>query len=276
MSGTVLDAIVDGVREDVAARERAVPLNALGEAAVAPPRPVLEALRTPGASLIAEIKRRSPSKGDLAPIGEPADLARTYAGVGAAAISVLTEERRFGGSLQDLVAVRAAVDTPLLRKDFLVGEYQVREARAAGADLVLLIVAALDQPLLADLLALTHELGMEALVEVHDEEELECAVTVGSRIIGVNTRNLKTLEVDPATPARLVPQVPGGVVAVSESGIRTPQDVRTAVSAGARAVLVGEALVTAADPAAAAAGLVAAGAAPADPTPSDRMGGTSR
>lgn len=236
MTGTVLDAIVDGVREDVAARERAVPVNALGEAAVAPPRPVLEALRAPGASLIAEIKRRSPSKGDLAPIGEPADLARTYADAGAAVISVLTEERRFGGSLADLEAVRAAVDTPLLRKDFLVGEYQVREARAAGADLVLLIVAALDQPLLADLLALTHELGMEALVEVHDEDELERAVTVGSRIIGVNSRNLKTLEVDPATPARLVPQVPGDVVAVSESGIRTPQDVRTAVSAGARAV----------------------------------------
>ena len=262
----MLDAIVDGVREDVAARERAVPLNALGEAAVAPPRPALEALRTPGASLIAEIKRRSPSKGDLAPIGEPADLARTYAGAGAAAISVLTEERRFGGSLQDLVAVRAAVDTPLLRKDFLVGEYQVREARAAGADLVLLIVAALDQPLLADLLALTHELGMEALVEVHDEEELERAITVGSRIIGVNSRNLKTLEVDPATPARLVPQVPGDVVAVSESGIRTPQDVRTAVSAGARAVLVGEALVTSAYPGGTAAALVAAGAPAAHPT----------
>ena len=179
---------------------------------------------------------------------------------------MLTEERRFGGSLADLEAVRAAVDTPLLRKDFLVGEYQVREARAAGADLVLLIVAALDQPLLADLLALTHELGMEALVEVHDEDELERAVTVGSRIIGVNSRNLKTLEVDPATPARLVPQVPGDVVAVSESGIRTPQDVRTAVSAGARAVLVGEALVTSAYPGGTAAALVAAGAPAAHPT----------
>ncbi|ACV06320.1 indole-3-glycerol phosphate synthase TrpC [Kytococcus sedentarius] len=260
MTPTVLDAILEGVREDVADRERAVPRAALAQVPVAAPRPVLGAFRAPGASLIAEIKRSSPSKGVLAPIGEPADLARTYERAGATAVSVLTERRRFGGSLADLVAVRAAVDLPLLRKDFVVGEYQVHEGRAAGADLVLLIVAALDDAQLSDLLALTHDLGMEALVEVHDEAELERAVTVASRIIGVNSRNLKTLEVDPGTPARLVPQVPADVVAVSESGIRTPQDVDTAVRAGARAVLVGEALVTAEDPGAAAAALVAAGA----------------
>ncbi|WP_374929612.1 indole-3-glycerol phosphate synthase TrpC [Kytococcus sedentarius] len=265
MTRTVLDAILEGVREDVSERERAVPQSALGSVEVAPPRPVLETLRAPGASLIAEIKRESPSKGALASIGEPADLARDYERAGAAAVSVLTERRRFGGSLADLVAVRGAVDLPVLRKDFVVGEYQVREGRAAGADLVLLIVAALGDAELADLLALTHELGMEALVEVHDEQELERAVTVGSRIIGVNSRNLKTLEVDPATPARIVPQVPADVVAVSESGIRTPQDVGTAVAAGARAVLVGEALVTADDPRAAASALVAAGAPAASP-----------
>ncbi len=256
----MLDAILEGVREDVAERERAVPLESLDSREVAPPRAVLEAFRAPGASLIAEIKRQSPSKGALADIGAPEDLARAYEAAGVTAVSVLTERRRFGGSLADLVAVRSAVDLPLLRKDFVVGEYQVREARAAGADLLLLIVAALDDPTLRALLELTHELGMEALVEVHDESELERAVAVGSRIIGVNSRNLKTLEVDPAVPARLVPRVPAEVVAVSESGIRTPQDVRTAVSAGARAVLVGEALVTAPDPGVAAAGLVAAGA----------------
>ena len=162
-------------------------------------------LRGPGSSVIAEVKRRSPSKGDLAEIADPAVLARQYAAGGAAAISVLTEERRFGGSLDDLRAVRAAVDVPLLRKDFVVEPYQVLEARAAGADLVLLIVAALDDDLLRRLHDQARELGMTVLVEVHDEAETARAVDLGAELVGVNARNLKTLDVDPDTFGRLAP-----------------------------------------------------------------------
>jgi indole-3-glycerol phosphate synthase len=204
--------------------------------------------RRPGSSVIAEVKRRSPSKGDLADIADPAALASSYAAGGAAAISVLTEERRFGGSLADLRAVRAAVSTPLLRKDFMVEPYQVLEARAAGADLVLLIVAALDDDLLRRLHDQARELGMTVLVEVHDEAETERAVTLGAELVGVNARNLKTLAVDPATFARLAPLVPDDRVLVAESGISGVDDVRRFVSEGARAVLVGEALVRDGDP----------------------------
>ncbi|WP_234994202.1 indole-3-glycerol phosphate synthase TrpC [Kytococcus aerolatus] len=261
MSASVLDSLLAGVREDVAQRERAVPLGAVREKAASAPvvRPALPALEQPGVSLVAEVKRRSPSKGSLAAIADPAALARAYEAGGAAVVSVLTEARRFGGSLADLVAVRSEVGLPVLRKDFLVGEYQVQEARAAGADLVLLIVAALDDQQLGDLLALTRELGMEALVEVHDESELERAVAADARIIGVNARDLRTLEVDPGTPDRLVPLVPGDRVAVSESGISTAADVRRAAAGGARAALVGESLVTSSDPEAATRALVSAG-----------------
>ena len=172
--------------------------------------------------MIAEVKRRSPSKGDLAEIPDPAALARLYAAGGAAAISVLTEERRFGGSLDDLRAVRAAVDTPLLRKDFVVEPYQVLEARAAGADLVLLIVAALDDDTLRRLHDLAGELGLTVLVEVHDEAETARAVDLGAELVGVNARNLKTLEVDPDTFGRLAPLVPDDRVLVAESGITSP------------------------------------------------------
>ena len=204
--------------------------------------------RGAGSSVIAEVKRRSPSKGDLADIPDPAELAGRYAAGGAAAISVLTEERRFGGSLADLRAVRAAVDVPLLRKDFMVEPYQLLEARAAGADLALLIVAALDDDTLRRLHDEARDLGLTVLVEVHDEAETERAVALGAELVGVNARNLRTLDVDPEAFARLAPLVPGDRVLVAESGITGPDDVATYVGLGARAVLVGEALVRDGDP----------------------------
>jgi indole-3-glycerol phosphate synthase len=208
----------------------------------------MPALRASGSSVIAEVKRRSPSKGALAEIADPAALATAYAAGGAAAISVLTEERRFGGSLDDLRAVRAAVDAPVLRKDFLVESYQVVEARAAGADLVLLIVAALDDDTLRRLHDEARELGLTVLVEVHDEAETERAVALGAELVGVNARNLKTLEIDQDTFGRLAPLVPDDRVKVAESGVFGPDDVARHVAEGARAVLVGEALVKDGDP----------------------------
>ena len=250
---SVLDDIVAGVRTDLARRQAATSEADLRAALadVDPPRDPRAVLRSPGSSVIAEVKRRSPSKGDLAEIADPAALARLYAAGGAAAVSVLTEERRFGGSLADLRAVRAAVDTPLLRKDFVVEPYQVVESRAAGADLVLLIVAALDDDTLRRLHDLAGELGLTVLVEVHDEAETARAVDLGAELIGVNARNLKTLDVDPDTFARLAPMVPDDRVLVAESGIATPVDVKRYVAEGARAVLVGEALVRDGDPEAA-------------------------
>ncbi|WP_122817254.1 indole-3-glycerol phosphate synthase TrpC [Nocardioides pantholopis] len=250
---SVLDDIVAGVRLDLAAREAGRPLASV-RAALAdapPPRDPMPHLRAPGSSVIAEVKRRSPSKGHLAEIPDPADLAAQYAAGGAAAISVLTEERRFGGSLADLVAVRAAVDVPVLRKDFIVSEYQLLEARAAGADLVLLIVAALDDDRLRRLYEVARELGLTVLVEAHDEPEVERAVALGAELVGVNARNLKTLEVDGDAFGRLAPLVPEDRVLVAESGIFSEADVARFVSQGARAVLVGEALVKDGDPRAA-------------------------
>lgn len=258
---TVLDDIIVGVRDDLSARMATLPYDALAAraAAAAAPLDAEAALRrAPGVALIAEVKRASPSKGPLAAIGDPAALAASYAGGGASAISVLTEQRRFGGSLADLTSVRAAVDIPVLRKDFVVDPYQVLEARAHGADLVLLIVAALDQPTLAGLLGQVHGLGMTALVEVHDAEEARRALDAGARVVGVNTRNLKTLDVDRSTFARVRPVLGDEVVAVAESGVRDVVDVRAYVEAGARAVLVGEALVTDGDPRSAVARFVAA------------------
>lgn len=265
---TVLDEIIAGVREDLEPRERETPLEQLRELVEAQ-RPALDpmpALRSPGVQVIAEVKRASPSKGDLADIPDPALLAARYAEAGAGAISVLTEARRFKGSLDDLRAVRARVEVPVLRKDFLVTPYQLWEARAAGADLVLLIVAGLDRPLLADLHAEAVSLGMTPLVEVHDVEEVEVAVAVGAQLIGVNARDLRTLEVDPDQFAKVAPSIPAGVVRVAESGISTPGEVREVVDHGADVVLVGEALVRAGDPVAALTALREAGAsAPARP-----------
>ena len=247
---SVLDDIVAGVRDDLSKRQQETSEADLRAALadVDPPRDPMPDFRAPGSSVIAEVKRRSPSKGDLADIPDPADLASAYARGGAHAISVLTEERRFGGSLADLRAVRAAVDTPLLRKDFIVTRYQLLEARAAGADLALLIVAALDDDTLRRLYDDARELGLTVLVEVHDEPETERAVALGAELVGVNARNLRTLDVDPGAFARLAPLVPADRVLVAESGITGPDDVTGFVADGARAVLVGEALVRDGDP----------------------------
>jgi len=258
---SVLESIVDGVRADLAERERAVDLAEIKRraAAAVPPRDAMAAMREPGVGVIAEVKRASPSKGALADIADPAELADAYATNGARMISVLTEQRRFGGSLADLDAVRARVDVPVLRKDFIVTPYQVHEARAHGADVVLLIVAALEQPVLDSLLDRVESLGMTPLVEVHTEEECDRALEAGAKLIGVNSRNLHTLEVDRSVFGRIAPGLPSNVIKVAESGVRGPGDLLTYAGWGADAVLVGEGLVTSGDPAAAVRGLVAAG-----------------
>jgi indole-3-glycerol phosphate synthase len=263
---SVLDDILAGVREDLAARQESVSLTSLQERSARLPgaRDAHAVLSAPGGvKVIAEVKRASPSKGHLAPIADPAALAREYELGGASVISVLTEQRRFGGSLADLVSVASSVDVPVLRKDFIVTSYQVWEARAHGADLVLLIVAALEQPALVSLLERTRSLGMTALVECHDEQEVLRALDAGARVVGVNARSLHTLEVDRTAFARLAPLMPDHVVRIAESGVRGPHDVLEYARAGATAVLVGEALVTGTDPRTAVANLVTAGAHPA-------------
>jgi indole-3-glycerol phosphate synthase len=261
----VLDEIIDGVRADLAERQAVVRLEELKEAAAKAPqaRDGMAALKGDSVTVICEVKRSSPSKGALAAIADPAGLAADYETGGAAAISVLTERRRFGGSLADLTAVRARVDLPILRKDFIVTSYQLWEARAHGADLALLIVAALDQQALVSLVERAESIGLTPLVEVHDEEEAERAVDAGAKIIGVNARDLKTLQVDRTTFARVAPVIPDHVVRVAESGVRGPHDLIAYANDGADAVLVGESLVTGRDPRAAVADLVAAGAHPA-------------
>jgi len=260
-----LDDILAGVREDLTARQTRVSLERLKErvAHVDPALDPLPVLTGPGVAVIAEVKRSSPSKGTLARIEDPAALAAEYEAGGAAAISVLTEERRFSGSLDDLIRIRLAVSVPLLRKDFVVTAYQLFEARAAGADLVLLIVAALSDHQLVSLIERAESIGLTPLVEVHTAEEVTRAVVAGARLIGVNARDLQTLEVDPTTFARLAPKIPDGIVRIAESGVRGPHDVIDLARAGADVVLVGEALVTGRDPRSGVADLVAAGAHPA-------------
>ena len=245
---SVLDSIIEGVREDLAARR--LPMSELLEALeVAPPvRDCLSALLTEDISVIAEVKRASPSKGALAPIADPAGLASMYQEAGASVISVLTEQRRFGGTLADLDLVRRAVDLPILRKDFMVDEYQFYEARAHGADVILLIVAALSKNQLNDYFHLSKELGMRALIEVHTPGELESALEISPDIIGVNSRNLKTLDVDAQAFSDLIPQIPSTIARVAESGISTRADVEFAHEHGATAILVGEALVRSGNP----------------------------
>jgi indole-3-glycerol phosphate synthase len=266
---SVLDEILAGVRDDVELRQERVSLERVKELAAAAPPPLdaYAALRRPGVGVIAEVKRSSPSKGQLAEIPDPADLATEYAAGGARCISVLTEGRWFGGSLDDLVSVRAAVAVPVLRKDFVVSSYQVHEARAHGADLVLLIVAALEQKVLVGLLERIESLGMTALVEVHTEEEADRALEAGAQVIGVNARNLRTLEVDRSVFERIAPGLPNSVVKIAESGVRGPHDLIRYASAGADAVLVGEGLVTQKSPRDAVAELVNAGNHPATPRP---------
>lgn len=262
---SVLDEIVAGVREDLAERQARVSLDDLKRRVESAPDPIdaLAVLRQGGVGVIAEVKRSSPSKGALAAIDDPAQLAQAYERGGARCISVLTEQRRFGGSLDDLVAVRAAVDVPVLRKDFIVTSYQLWEARAHGADLALLIVAALEQPALVSLVERAGSIGLLPLVEVHDEEEVLRAVDAGAKVIGVNARNLRTLTVDLGVFERVAPVIPEGIVKIAESGVRSPQDLLAYASAGADAVLVGEALVTNSDPVAAVQDLVSAGQHPA-------------
>ncbi|HHW82494.1 MAG TPA: indole-3-glycerol phosphate synthase TrpC [Actinomycetales bacterium] len=262
----VLDSIIAGVREDVAAREANTSLEELKERAsrTRSARDALAVFRDrEGVKIISEVKRSSPSKGALAPIPDPAWLAGEYEAGGASAISVLTEQRRFGGSLADLDAVRAAVDVPVLRKDFIVTPYQIWEARAHGADIVLLIVAALEQNVLTALIERVHSLGMCALVEAHDRMEAVRAVNAGAQVVGVNARDLKTLEVRRETVAEVLDVIPNGIVRVAESGVRGPHDVIEYARAGADAVLVGEALVTGGNPRGAVSEMVAAANHPA-------------
>jgi len=245
---SVLSSIIEGVREDLATRR--LPMGQLQEALETAPavRDCLPFLISSEMSVIAEVKRSSPSKGSLAPITDPAGLAAQYEAAGAHVVSVLTEQRRFGGSLADLDAVRKAIDLPILRKDFMVDEYQFYEARAHGADVVLLIVAALSKNQLEDYFHLSTELGMRSLIEVHTNDELERALEISPQIIGVNSRNLKTLEVDARAFAELIPQIPAEIARVAESGISTREEVVFAHECGATAILVGEALVRSESP----------------------------
>ena len=245
---SVLDSIIEGVREDLAARR--LPLSQIHEAMenAAKPLDAYAFLSQSEMNVIAEVKRSSPSKGALAPITDPAALAEQYQEAGASAVSVLTERRRFAGSLEDLDAVRARITIPVLRKDFMIDEYQFLEARAHAADIVLLIVAALSRSQLKDFYDLSCELGMASLIEVHTAQELESAMEISPRMIGINSRNLKTLDVDTRAFADLIPQIPVEIIRVAESGISTRSDVQAAQSAGASVILVGEALVKSGDP----------------------------
>ena len=246
----MLQGLYEGAREDALAREAREPLAELtSRARVArPPRDLSHLVPRDSVHVIAEIKRRSPSKGALSGIPDPVSLAHSYEAGGASVISVLTEERRFGGSLGDLSAVAEAVSIPVLRKDFIGSEYQIVEARAHGADMVLLIMAGLDDGAVAELLELTHFWGMEALVETHSEEEIVRAVALNARVIGVNARDLTTFELDPGLFGRVQHRIPDSVFKVAESAVMNSQDVTRYRKQGAHAVLVGEALVTGADP----------------------------
>ncbi|MUH60190.1 bifunctional indole-3-glycerol phosphate synthase/tryptophan synthase subunit beta [Bifidobacterium canis] len=259
---SVLDELVAGAMEDQQTREREVPLDELKAMAAAAPAPI-DAKRwfrsTSAVPVIAEIKRASPSKGHLIDIDDPAALAREYERGGASAISVLTEGRRFLGSLADLDAVRTAVSIPVLRKDFITNDYQIWEARAHGADIILLIVAALGDEQLEHLLSLTHELGMTALVETHTREEINRAIAAGARVIGINARNLKNLRVDVNKYSELADDLPEDVIKVAESGVFGAVEVEDYARAGADAVLVGEGVATASDPQLAVERLVKAG-----------------
>lgn len=252
-AGDLLDAIVAATRKRVDEARAHLDAAALARAAAAaaPPRGFQAALAAEGVRVIAECKRRSPSRGVLRTAYDPAAIARAYDSAGAAAISVLTEPTFFDGALDHLRAVRGAVDLPILRKDFIVDAYQLLEARAAGADAVLLIVAALDDDTLADLGGAARDLGLDVLVEVHDERELDRALAAGATVVGVNNRNLRSLAVDVNASFRLAARMPAGVLAVAESGLRTGEDVRRLREVGYRAFLIGERFMSAADPGAA-------------------------
>jgi indole-3-glycerol phosphate synthase len=257
----LLETIVAATRTRVDARRELVSEEALETriASQSGTRGFRAALAKPGVRVIAECKRRSPSKGLLRAEYDPARIARSYEQAGAAAISVLTEPTFFDGELSHLEAVRSAVAVPLLRKDFIVDRYQLLEARAAGADAILLIVAALDDASLSTLRGEAEALGLDALVEVHDDAELDRAAAAGAGIIGVNNRNLRTLDVDLQASERLAARMPGHVVAVAESGLRTRDDIDRLAARGYGAFLVGERLMTSPDPGAALAALIGGG-----------------
>jgi len=248
---SVLDSIIEGVLEDV--ERRSIPMNQLKAqlSDAGDLRGALQALTGSEMKIISEVKRASPSKGDLGEILQPARLAAQYESGGASVISVLTEERRFKGSMKDFTEVRREVSIPMLRKDFIVTEYQVIESRVLGADLLLLIVAGLSQSQYCDFHQMANELGMDVLVEIHNEEELERALEANPTIVGVNSRNLKTLDVDPRAFDQLLPMIPSGVIKVAESGISERSEVAHVEELGADAILVGETLVRAGDPIAA-------------------------
>ena len=243
--------LVAGALQDASERRNSISLSQVEAAALARPAALdaLEALAPAEfVKIIAEVKRASPSRGALAEIPDPAALAAQYETGGASAISVLTEQRKFGGSLADLESVRAAVSLPVLRKDFIADPYQVFEARAAGADLVLLIVAALEQPHMQELFDLIGQLGMTALVETHNADEVSRALDLGAHLVGVNARNLSTFELDQDLFGSLADSIPSGVIRVAESAVKSAADVAHYRAAGADVVLVGEALVTHGDP----------------------------
>jgi indole-3-glycerol phosphate synthase len=250
----ILDKIVDHKREELVQRLQAVPLADLQAQAAEQeaPRDFAAALALPGVSLIAEVKRASPSRGLLCRDFDAERLAATYAAQGASAVSVLTDTRFFQGTLSHLAVIRRTLETPipLLRKDFILDDYQIFEARAHGADAVLLIVAILPNDTLSRLVDLTHELGMTALIEVHDEAEMARALALSPHVVGINSRNLNDFSVDLATFQRLQGLLPDRILAIAESGIHTANDMRRLAAAGADAALVGEALVTAPDVAA--------------------------
>ncbi len=254
-----LAPIVERRRADLAALKAQRPLAALRDALAAapPPRGFKAALTRPGLQVIAEIKRRSPSAGAIKEDASPADMARRYEGAGAACLSVLTEPHHFGGALEDLVAARGAVSLPVLRKDFTVDPYQIVEARVAGADAILLIVASVPDQLVA-LSAEAKAIGLDVLVEVHNERELAVALAAGADLIGINNRNLQDLSIDLATTERLRPLIPPGIPVVGESGIETPDDMRRIAAVGLDAVLIGSSLMRAPDPGAHLAALRAA------------------
>jgi indole-3-glycerol phosphate synthase len=263
---SVLNEILDSVRADLAARQTDTPLERLKEkarGAASSPRDVMTVLKGEDVAVIAEVKRASPSKGSLAAIPDPAALAREYEAGGASVISVLTEPHFFGGSLADLAAVRQCVTVPVLRKDFVISSYQLWEARAYGADMVLLIVAALEQNALVSLVERAMSIGLVPLVEVHTDAEVVRAADAGAKIIGVNARDMATLKVDQTVFGRLAPLIPTDIIKVAESGISGPRDLLACAAAGANAVLVGESLVTDKDPRSAVADLVTAGSHPA-------------
>ena len=247
----VLDQIIEGVQEDLAVRKKRVGLNELMVkiSSVKPAIDVLPSLQSSKLSVIAEVKRASPSKGALAKISDPAELALRYQAGGATAVSVLTEGRKFGGSLADLDAVRSAINIPILRKDFMVDDYQFFESRAHGADIVLLIVAALSYLQLSEFYAIGKSLGMQVLVETHTLEEVERALSLDPEIIGVNARDLTTLKIDLGAFDKLAKSIPAGKIKVAESGISSVAEVISYRNSGAEAILVGEALVKDGDPA---------------------------